>query len=608
MAIGYLPGEISAVNNSAQTNSRRNQAFSLFRNNRLAEAKDAFEQLCQVNKTDVEAWICLAQINAQLGQPREVERCCREVIALWPESDDAHYHLGCALLLQGKHEETAEQFRHVLKLKPRHALAHLHLGKALHMQEKYDEALIHYRNAVALDPKLTDVQGLIGGIHQRRANIADAIACYRETLRHHPHDHNTHSDMLLALNYGTNANENAMYAEHVAWGRAHKLKTARTSAYANAPDPDKRLRVGYVSPDFRQHSVAFFFEPLLTHHDPARIETFCYADVAQPDATTERLRSLTGQWRNTTGVSDDRLAEQVRADGIDILVDLAGHTVGNRLLVFTAKSAPVQVTYLGYPNTTGIEAMDYRLTDAYADPPGVTDNNYSETLFRLPRGFLCYRPPDDAPSVKSLPALASGRITFGSFNNLMKVTPEVISVWASILKAVPNSRLIMKNNSFGDASTRERCLDMFMAHSISRERLEFLPPAGSLPEHLDLYGRVDIALDTFPYNGTTTTCEALWMGVPVITLAGRRHASRVGVSLLTQAGLADFIATSPDEYVRIACSLASQSEALSRLRATLRGMVVASPLCDEKSFARDIEAAYREMWIKWCAQPSSATL
>lgn len=582
------------------TDDKKKRAIDHFRGGRLQKARDLFVDIVRANPVDMDAWVGLVQINAQLGKVSEVERCCREIIARWPGSIDAHYHLAYALLVQGKHDEAVDAFRHVLQLNPNHALASLHLGKALQLQERYDEALGCYRQALALAPALPEAQAMIGCIQQRRGQIAAAIDSYRRELSLRPNDYRLHSDVLSTLNYSADIDAATVYAEHVRWGRTHALSIQPPRKHSNVRNPDRKLRIGYVSPDLRRHSVAFFIEPLLARHDPGQVEVYCYAEVSAPDNFTERLRSLAKHWINTCGMSDAALAERIRADRIDILVDLAGHNPGHRLLAFTARPAPVQVTYLGYPNTTGVPAMDYRFTDAWADPPGTTELYHTETLVRLPHGFLCYRALEDAPAVAPLPALARGSVTFGSFNNFMKVTPQAIAAWAAILRAMPTARLLLKNPSFGDLGTRRLCLQLFGEQDIDAARLELLGPVTTQAGHMEVYGQVDIALDTFPYNGTTTTCEAMWMGIPVITLAGSTHAGRVGVSLLSQVGLADCVAQSMDDYVARAVTLAGDLDALARLRAALRERMTRSPLCDEKGFAVSVEAAYRVMWKNWC--------
>lgn len=398
---------------------------------------------------------------------------------------------------------------------------------------------------------------------------------------------------------GTNSPE-AIAAAHRSWGQ--RCTVFLLPPIPNQHDSNRRLRVGYVSPDFRQHSVAYFIEPILAHHDPEQIETVGYANVAVPDTVTDRLRSLTNEWCDVYHLNDDRFAERVRADGIDILVDLAGHTGSNRLPVFARKPAPIQVTYLGYPNTTGLDCMDYRLTDAWADPPGLTDDYYTEELIRLPGCFLCYNPPITAPPVMELPAKTIGRITFGSFTNLPKLTPEVIALWSPILHAVPTARLILKVRWFEDEPIRTRYLAMFAEHNIDSTRVKLIGLIPDTNHHLAFYGNIDIALDSFPYNGTTTTCEALWMGVPTIALAGRTHVSRVGFSLLTAVGLPELIAANPEEYVALAVALAADWNQLAQLRASLRKRVAGSPLYDAIAHTRSIEAKYRSLWQRYCQQ------
>ncbi|HMD55082.1 MAG TPA: hypothetical protein VKJ65_11085, partial [Phycisphaerae bacterium] len=358
---------------------------------------------------------------------------------------------------------------------------------------------------------------------------------------------------------------------------------------------------GYVSGDFREHSVTYFLQGLFAAHDPGQVEIFCYADLRNSDHVTSRLKSFVHHWQNITGKSDSDVAEIIRRDGIDILLDLAGHTADNRLLAFARKPAPVQVTYLGYPGTTGLGTVDYRFTDAYADPPGQDDKFYSEKLLRLNNTFLCYEPPDVAPPVGPLPALKrSGAIIFGCLNMLPKINAKVVELWAQILKQTPESRMLLKNASLSDLSAREHLLQLFTNCGIGPDRLELHGWMASSKEHLQLYNQIDLALDTFPYNGTTTTCEALWMGVPVVTLAGHVHMSRVGVSLLSNAGLPELIAQTPEEYVQIAVKLAGDLPKLNELRGTMRQRMQKSPLMDSRRFAHNVEEAYRNMWRNWC--------
>jgi predicted O-linked N-acetylglucosamine transferase (SPINDLY family) len=341
--------------------------------------------------------------------------------------------------------------------------------------------------------------------------------------------------------------------------------------------------------------VACFLAHVLEAHDRGQVEVFCYSNSRQADAVTARIRAAADCWREIHALSDEQAAELIREDGIDLLVDLAGHTGDNRLPLFALKPAPVQVTWLGYPDTTGLREIDYRITDAWADPPGRSDELHTEKLVRLPHGFAAYEPQEVAPEVAPLPAEANSFVTFGSFNNFNKLTDECLEVWARILEAVSTARLLLKCGQFDDPAMREEMLARFPSG-----RLELVGAQAGQAEHLAQYARVDVALDPFPYNGATTTCEALWMGVPVIALAGNRHAARVGLSMLTRVGLADLVATSQDEYVANAIELAADLSRLRTLRARLRDMMRSSPLTDGRQLAVELQAAYRDMWRVWC--------
>jgi len=359
---------------------------------------------------------------------------------------------------------------------------------------------------------------------------------------------------------------------------------------------DRKLRIGYVSPDFRRHSVAWFFEPLLRAHDRERFEVHCYYNNLAEDDATARIRSEADGFRPIYGEPPATVADWIAEDGIDILVDLAGHTGDNRLMLFGLKPAPVQMTWLGYPGTTGVETIDYRLTDARADPPGAADEYSSETLIRLPDCFHCYGPMPEAPEPTAGSATEPGAVTFGSFNNITKVTPELVGLWSRLLRELPDSRLLLKAKGLQDPTTRGRYEALFAAEGIGSDRLELIGFLEDSRDHLALYGRVDVALDTMPYNGTTTTCEALWMGVPVVTAAGETHAARVGVSLLTAAGAPELIAPDEDGYVALAKALACDLERLRSLRAGLRQRMAASPLTDAPRFTRAVEQAMSNAW------------
>jgi predicted O-linked N-acetylglucosamine transferase (SPINDLY family) len=536
----------------------------------------------------------------ELGRLEEAAAACRCAIHMQPAFAEAYSNLGLALKGQGKFDDAIAACREAIRLKPTLAMAHYNLGNALLELGKVEESIAAYHQAVRFDPGSPKAHCNLAAGLVDRGNFDEAIAAYRKAISLKPDFVDASSNLLLAMNCSEGFSRAEVFEAHRAWNDRHGK--APTAVHPNNRSAGRRLKIGYVSPDFRLHSVAHFLEPLLRNHDRNEVEVFCYAEVSCPDAVTSRFKELADHWFTTVGMSNEALAQGIRQHGIDILVDLAGHTGKNRLPVFARKPAPVQVTWLGYPNTTGLEAMDYRLVDAVTDPEGDADAFASETLVRLSGGFLCYGARDNAPAPATTPCLATGFVTFGSFNNPAKLSGATLDVWARLLTRLPTARLLLKGKPFAEAATRAIYLDRLAERGIAADRIELV---GWLPEreHFALYDRVDVALDPFPYNGTTTTCEALWMGVPVVTLRGDRHAGRVGASLLTQIGLSDLIADSTEAYVETAVALTSDPARLCELRQSLRPRMAASPLCDAPAFARKIEAAYRTMWQRWCETP-----
>jgi predicted O-linked N-acetylglucosamine transferase (SPINDLY family) len=541
----------------------------------------------------------------ETGRLEEAVAACHHAIRMQPHFAEAYSNLSLALRAQGKFDEAIAACRNAIRLKPTLAEAHYNLGNALRELGKVDEAIAAYREALRIDPGSPKAHCNLAAGLADRGNFDEAVAAFREAIRLKPDFVDASSTLLLCMNYGERFSPAALLEAHRAWGERHGRPPAQAAAYSNERSAGRRLKVGYVSPDFRQHSVAYFLEPLLRSHDHNEIEVFCYAEVGWPDALTRQFKQLADHWFSTVGISDEALAQRIRQDGIDILVDLAGHTSKNRLMAFARKPAPIQATWLGYPNTTGLEAIDYRLVDAVTDPESEADAWASETLVRLPGGFLCFAPPADAPAPGPPPSLTAGVVTFGSFNNSTKLSAVTLDAWAQVLARLPRARLLLKAKSFGDAATCAAYLDRLNRLGVAAAQVEF---TAWMPNqaHLALYNRIDIALDPFPYNGTTTTCEALWMGVPVVTLRGDRHSGRVGASLLTQVDMIDLIADSVEAYVEIAVALAADPARLSGLRLSLRPHMAASPLCDAPAFARKVEAAYRAMWRRWCVESLQA--
>jgi protein O-GlcNAc transferase len=526
-----------------------------------------------------------------LGRFAEAAEALRTALRIEPANSVVLLNLGVALLELEAFEESADCLARAVAIEPNRAEAHNILGHALLSMGRCTSAISAFETAVRLRPGYAAPLDNLGRALKAQGRAAEAIARHREALALAPSPA-THSNLLYSLNL-VDAEPAELLAEHLAWGRLYRVEGPELAAPASAHG--RRIRVGYVSPDFVNHAVAYFFAPVLAHHDRSRFEVFCYSNAKVPDAVTQRLRGIAEHWRDISLLDDVEAAALVRADGIDLLVDLAGHTAHNRLLVFARRPAPVQATWLGYPGTSGLSAIDFRLTDAASDPPGTADGAYAEKLVRLPETFSCYEPSPDSPDVGKLPAERTGSVTFGCFNNFAKVTPEMITLWANVLADTPGSRLLLKSRGFADAGTCDLISRRFAHAGMDAERILFDGRMRSVAGHLSLYEGIDIALDTHPYNGATTTCEALWMGVPVVTLAGRTHASRVGASFLPQVGLASCVATNPSDYRRVSRGLAADLPALAALRAGLRGTMRRSTLCDAARFTRHLESAFGEM-------------
>jgi len=472
-------------------------------------------------------------------------------------------------------------------------------GNKFVLEGEFVRAEAFYRRSIAADPAYPDPHNNLGSLFQLQGKFESAILSYRRALEIKPDFSLAHSNLLIAHNYIAEKSSEEILAVCRGYDERFGLPHwEKWPAHANNREINRRLRIGYVSPDFRSHAVANFAEPILANHDKSQVEIFCYAEVRQPDEYTDRFRQYADHWHFTVGLSDDATARLIRDHQIDILVDLAGHTSGNRLPVFARKPAPIQLTYLGYPATTGLSAMDYRITDRHADPEGVADARYTERLLRLPDSLWCYRPAADMPEPSALPALSRGHITFGAFNNFNKIDRHTLALWAELLRRLPCARLMILTVPEGEA--RQRLLHSFAELGVDADRLELcgqLPPADFHRKFLE----VDITLDPVTVNGATTTCESLWMGVPVISLVGTRFLTRAGLSILHTAGLAGFAAASPEEYIRSAVALAGNLPLLAEIRAGMRSRLAVSPLCNETAFTRNLEKLYRDIWEKWCS-------
>jgi predicted O-linked N-acetylglucosamine transferase (SPINDLY family) len=534
------------------------------------------------------------------GSLKDAVLSFRQALYLQPDVAEIHNNLGMGLRKQGIEDEAMHHFQAALRLQPALADAHNNLGLALAAKGSPNEAIDCYERALQFQPQHLGALTNLGNAFKDQGLMTDAVACYHNALAIRPDDAKIHSALLLALHYQPDADAQEILGEARRYAQQHAAPLAGAiKPFQARPLVGCRLRVGYVSADFREHPVAYFLEPILSAHDRRHFEIFCYADVPNADAVTQRLQAYADQWRSLVGMSDAQVADTIREDGIDILVDLSGHTGGNRLLVFARKPAPVQASYLGYLGTTGLATVDYYITDAHSDPPGLTEPHFQEQLVRLPECGFCYQ-PGPAPGVNpSLPANQAGRVTFGCLNPVVKLSAEVLALWARVLEAVPTSRIVLRTGVGRRAEDRLR--DTLAANGVAQDRLLFADRTATRFDYLKLFQALDLCLDPFPYPGVTTTCDALWMGVPVITLAGRTSVSRIGLRFVGSVGVTELIAETPEAYVRTATELAHDLPRLAALRCGLRERMSRSPLMHARGLTRHLEDAYRRMWDRYAA-------
>jgi predicted O-linked N-acetylglucosamine transferase (SPINDLY family) len=520
----------------------------------------------------------------------------RRAIALRPTYPGAWSNLGKVMEDLGRADEAIEAYRKAIEANPDFAEVHFNLGNALRTKDDLDGAIAEYKRAIELRANHAASHSNLGNALKDAGRVDEAIASYRRAWDLGA-DARGAGNLLYSLYLHPDFDARQIYEEHVRWSQRYARGLAPAAdSFSNDPSPDRRLRVGYVSPDFSVHPVGRFMLPILSHHDRERFEIVCYSDVRVGDSVTVELRKQAHVWRETSDVADAELAARIREEQIDILIDLSLHTSRNRLRVFARKPAPAQATYLSYPGTSGLETMDYRLTDPHLDPPSAAAF-YSERSICLPRTYWCYGVPHVTAEVAPPPSLTAGRVTFGCFNQFCKISRPALDAWCELLRAVPDSRLILLAH---EGSTRDLARESVRSRGIDPTRLEFVGRV-SLQDYLDRHRLIDIALDPFPFTGGTTTCDALWMGVPVVTLRGDRAVARGGASILANAGLPELIAGRTDQYVRIASSLAADLPRLADLRANLRQRLLASPLMDAHQFTRDLEQAYRQMWERSAA-------
>lgn len=533
------------------------------RQGRFAEAKDLYAQILREKPDHGDALHMLGMIAGMSGLSAISLDLLERAAAVTPNSSEVHNNLGNVLRDLGRIDDALAAYSRAIELRPDYAGAHRNLGNVLNDQGRPEEAVKSFRRAVGLEPNSAEI----------------------------------HSSLLYSLHFNPEYDSKALLAEHRQWNRKFAKPLAQhIRPFGNDRNPDRKLKVAYLSPDFQNHPVGRLLRPLFANHDHQRFEIWAYSDVIAPDETTKALRGMVDRWHGIMGMPHEALADKINRDRIDILVDLTQHSGNNRMPLFARKPAPVQVAWLGYPCTTGLDAMDYRLTDPHLDPPGRGDEFYSEKSYRLPHCYWCYEPSDGTQPLNAPPAQANGFVTFGSMNRFAKVTMPTLQLWRKILQAVPNSRMII-HSKIGDHLNRVK--RFFAEGGIDAGRVEFVERKG-VQEYMRQYHRLDICLDPIPHGGGTTTCDALYMGVAVVTLSGKTAVGRGGASILNNVGLQEFVAETPEKYVAIAAELAGDVERLASLRQQLRGRLQASPLMNGRQFASDMEAAFRFMWKIYC--------
>ncbi|MGA3065621.1 MAG: tetratricopeptide repeat protein [Tepidisphaeraceae bacterium] len=575
------------------------QALNHQQNQRWDDADATWRQILAIEPYNAQARFGLANCLLVRGKFADAAEIYRQLAIELPDLSEIQRNLGSALSELSKHKEAAAVFRRGVALSPGDVDLLFRLADAYRFQNQFDLAIETYSRVLQLDPRRAVAHLNLGLVLESVGRVDEAIACYQKSEALAPDDLLPAGNRLFAMLHVPQFSAAEIGRQHALWNdRFARALSQNIPPHLNDPDPNRRLKIGYVSADFRVHAVALFLLPLLAHHHHRHFEIFCYSNVAKDDEFTDRMRGHSDIWRDIQKTSDAQLAQQIRDDQIDILIDLSLHTAGNRLLAFARKPAPVQATYLGYCGSTGLTAIDYRISDPYLDPPGSDESCYSEKTIRLPRTYWCYRSEWPAPQTNPLPAMKNGFVTFACFNHFSKISPATWQTWQSILRHVPNSRLTVHAPQ---CSRRNSIAESFARAGLDPKRLTFI---GKVPTSVYYanYLSVDVCLDPFPYGGGTTTFDAVRMGVPVVTLRGRTAVGRGGASILSNLGLPQAIAEDEEQYIQIAAALAGDLNRLSQLRYTLPERMRQSPLMDESAFVRDMENLYRQMWRAWCEE------
>lgn len=576
------------------------KAFALHAEGRTFKAEQAFRKILEASPNNPLALNYLGTLELDRGQFDRAIAYFQAAVAASPGTPDYHYNLGNAFCFASKWREGEHAFGRALQLSPQSPDAWNNLGLALMRQARSAEAVQAFERAVTYRPNFSDAWNSLGCALKDLGQLDAALAALAKAVEHRPDYNDAASNLVYSLNFRPEVDPATLLRESRKWSArfVDPIAAAAPRDYPNNCDADRPLRIGYVSPDLRAHAVGIAMLPIMANHDHAQFEIECFSDVLREDDITARLRSGADHWHAASALSHDQLAALIRERRIDILVDLTMHMARNRLLTFARRAAPVQANFIAYPATSGVTGIDYRITDRFLDPPGQTEQFNSETLLRLPNSFWCMAEREQSPDVGDLPARSAGHVTFGSMNNACKISPPTTALWARVLAAVPDSKLLM--HSLAGGMTRDHVVKQLIDHGVAAERIELV---GMQPkrDYLATFNRIDICLDPFPYNGGVTTCDSMWMGVPVISMPGQTSVSRGGESILRTLGLDELLAANEPKYIEIARALAGDLDRLATLRASLRDRLRRSPIMDGKSFTRGVEALYRRMWQSWCA-------
>lgn len=569
---------------------------------RLNEAMASFNKSIAIKPDFADAHFNLGNALRDLGKLDEAIASYRKALTVKPDFVVARVNLGNALKDLGQLDEAVTCYHEALAIKSDFAEAYSNLGNALKDLGRLDDAVPCYHKALAIKPEYAEAYFNLGNVHKDLGQLDEAVASYHKALAIKPDYVDAHSNLIFALLYQPSTTSSTILEEALRWDKQHGYHGG-LAQHDNSPDPDRRLRIGYVSADFRRHAASYLLEPLLAGHNPNEVELFCYAEVPRPDHITKRFMEYSDHWRSTIGVSDEKLADLIRADRIDIIVDCTGHTCNNRLRALTLKPAPIQINHFAMHGTTsGVKAMDYVLSDSILTPPDAEDQ-FSEEIVLLPHSAFAFYPDPDWPEVEMSAPRSEGTI-FACVGDPARINPTVIALWARLLDKVPGSRMLFKNGVFSDPKTREVWRDKFKELG---DRLCFEGVEGGWGRNMDVYGRVDVVLDTLPMTGGTSCFIPLWMGVPVITMAGTHYGHRSGSAIVTHTGMAEFSAHDPEDYLRIASDLANDPERLTSLRRTLRDTIRSSHILDARGHAAEVEAAYRKIWRQWCERKIEKT-